>query len=316
MKQTQRPVSGFLLALSTALCWGSLPFALQEVLKVMDSQTIVWFRFVVAAIGLMILLKVSGKFPNFRLMFRTRFLVWLIIGTLGLAANFILFNTALEYIKPSVSQVIGQVSPFIMMLSGVVIFKEKLGLHQKIGIGLLITGLLLFFNSRLIELFTSMTTYTKGVLLCLSAAVIWVSYGLAQKIMLRRFTSQQILFVFYIGCSLIFTPSSHFSQVQNLNWISALCLAYCCLNTLIAYGAYAEALNRWDISKVSAIITLTPLFTIIFSELFYLLNPQRFSGPDLNILAYIGAFTVVTGALISAIGHKFYRPNSLNHLSK
>ncbi|AWX13894.1 EamA family transporter [Mergibacter septicus] len=307
MKHTYRPVSGFFLALSTALCWGSLPFALQEVLKVMDSQTIVWFRFMVAAIGLMILLRISGKLPPIRLMLKSRFLIWLIIGTLGLSANFILFNTSLEYIKPSVSQIIGQISPFIMMLSGVVIFKEKLGLHQKIGIGLLITGLLLFFNSRLLELFTSMTSYTKGVLLCLSAAILWVLYGLAQKFMLRRFNSQQILFVFYIGCAVIFTPSSHVSQIQHLNWFYGFCLAYCCLNTLIAYGAYAEALNRWDISKVSAIITLTPLFTITFSEILSLLYPQRFSGPDMNTLAYIGAFIVVTGALTSAIGHKFYR---------
>ncbi|MCL7792909.1 DMT family transporter, partial [Pasteurella multocida] len=85
------------------------------------------------------------------------------------------------------------------------------------------------------------------------------------------------------------------------------CFIYCCLNTLVGYGAYAEALNRWDISKVSVVITLMPLFTILFSYLLYLFYPQYFAEPDLNSISYIGALIVVLGAITSAIGHKFIK---------
>lgn len=37
----QRPLLGFFLALIAAMTWGTLPIAAQQVLKVMDAQTLV-----------------------------------------------------------------------------------------------------------------------------------------------------------------------------------------------------------------------------------------------------------------------------------
>ena len=45
------------------------------------------------------------------------------------------------------------------------------------------------------------------------------------------------------------------------------CLIFCGLNTLVGYGALAEAMARWQAAQVSALITLTPLFTLLFSDL-------------------------------------------------
>ena len=83
------------------------------------------------------------------------------------------------------------------------------------------------------------------------------------------------------------------------------CFVYCCLNTLFGYGAYAEALNRWEVSKVSVVITLVPLFTILFSHLAHYIDPSNFI-PELNTISYIGALIVVCGAVLSAIGHKLF----------
>ncbi|MGR6980669.1 DMT family transporter [Testudinibacter sp. P27/CKL/0425] len=305
MKQTIRPLSGFFFALTTAILWGTVPLALKPIVQVMSISSIVWYRFAAAAVGLLLILGFLGKLPKISLLFSPRFRWLIVVGVLCLGGNFLLFNTSLSYLDPAVTQVIAQVSPFMMMIASAVFLKEVIGTTQKIGAGLLIIGLLLFFNERLAELFTSMTEYTIGVLLSLSAAVVWVGYGLAQKLMLRRFNSQQILLVFYAGSALLFTPTVEIGSVARLPLLELCCLAYCCLNTLVAYGAYGEAINRWDVSKVSAIITLTPLFTILFSEIAHLVAPQAFALPDLNLLSYLGALVVVTGALCSAIGHKF-----------
>ena len=48
-------------------------------------------------------------------------------------------------------------------------------------------------------------------------------------------------------------------QLSNLQW--AL-LAFCGVNTLIAYGSFAEAMAHIEASKVSAILALTPLITV------------------------------------------------------
>lgn len=117
----------------------------------------------------------------------------------------------------------------------------------------------------------------------------------------------QILFMIYIGCSIVFTPLAHFSQMTNLSTFAVICLVYCCLNTIIAYGSYAEALNRWDVSKVSIMMPLIPIFTMAFSEMAYFGKPENFSPPDLSFLTVLGACLVVFGALFSAVGHKLLR---------
>lgn len=300
----QQPLLGFMFALITAMAWGSLPVALKQVISIMNTQTIVWYRFMVASAALILLLGMTKKLPKLsQLSIHYRRLA--LIGVLGLAGNFFLFNSSLNYIEPSVAQIFIHLSSFTMLLCGVVVFKEKLGLHQKIGLAVLIFGLGLFFNDRFDVLF-EFNLYSVGVMLSIAASLVWVAYGMAQKLMLRQFSSQQILMMMYIGCALVFMPFAEFSQVQNLNGIAFACFIYCCLNTLIGYGAYAEALNRWDVSKVSVVITQVPLFTILFSHLFHYIAPEYFANPQLNTVSYIGAFVVVLGAIMSAVGHKLF----------
>ena len=43
---------GILLALTTAVCWGALPIAMKQVLEVMEPPTIVFYRFLIASVGL------------------------------------------------------------------------------------------------------------------------------------------------------------------------------------------------------------------------------------------------------------------------
>ena len=301
----QQPLIGFLFALITAMAWGSLPIALKQVLSVMNAQTIVWYRFVVATIALLLLLAYKKKLPELAKIGRFGWLA--VIGVLGLAGNFLLFSSSLNYIEPSVAQIFIHLSSFGMLICGVLIFKEKLGLHQKIGIFLLLFGLGLFFNDRL-DIFAGLNQYSTGVMLSVSAALVWVAYGMAQKLMLRKFSSQQILLMMYFGCAIVFTPMAELSQVQALTPFAFVCFLYCCLNTLIGYGAYAEALNRWDVSKVSVVVTLVPLFTILFSHLAHVISPEHFSAPELNSISYLGAFIVVCGAILSAIGHKLFTP--------
>lgn len=66
-----------------------------------------------------------------------------------------------------------------------------------------------------------------------------------------------------------------------------------------------EAMARWQAAQVSAIITLTPLFTLFF-QIFYHWPGDFFARPMLNLLGYLGAFVVVAGAMYSAIGHRIW----------
>lgn len=102
---------------------------------------------------------------------------------------------------------------------------------QVVGALMLICGLVMFFNTSLLEIFTRLTDYTWGVIFGVAAAAVWVSYGVAQKVLLRRLASQQILFLLYTLCTIALLPLATLSQVLALsNWQLA-CLIFCGLNT-------------------------------------------------------------------------------------
>ncbi|CNK82980.1 MULTISPECIES: DMT family transporter [Yersinia] len=316
MDTKQQAGLGIFLALTTAVFWGALPIAMKQVLEVMEPYTIVWYRFMMAAIGLGIILASRRQLPSLKLFRQRRWLVLLIVATCGLLGNFIFFSSSLQYLSPTTSQVIGQLSPVGMMVASVLILKERMRITQVIGAGMLICGLLLFFNTSLHEIFTRLTDYTLGVALGVCAAVVWVSYGVAQKVLLRRMASQQILLLLYTLCAIALFPLAKPAVIFQLNGWQFACLLFCGVNTLVGYGALAEAMARWQAAQVSALVTLTPLFTLFFSILLALAWPDMFAAPSLNFVGYVGAFVVVAGAMFSAIGHRWWpRRTEINRVA-
>jgi drug/metabolite transporter (DMT)-like permease len=162
METKQQVGIGIFLAVTTAVCWGALPIAMKEVLVVMEPFTVVWYRFTIAALGLGIILAVRGRLPPVTMFRQPRWLLILAIATAGLLGNFIFFSSSLQYLSPTASQVIGQLSPVGMMFASVLVLKERMRITQVIGALMLICGLLLFFNVSLIEIFTLLTDYTSG----------------------------------------------------------------------------------------------------------------------------------------------------------
>ncbi len=151
MEKKQQAGVGIFLAVTTAVCWGALPIAMKEVLEVMEPFTIVWYRFTIAAIGLGMILAVRGRLPPVKMFRQPRWLLLLAIATAGLLGNFVFFSSSLQYLSPTASQVIGQLSPVGMMFASVLILKERMRITQVIGALMLICGLMLFFNVSLIE---------------------------------------------------------------------------------------------------------------------------------------------------------------------
>ena len=299
----QKPWLGFSLALLATMTWGSLPVIAQQALKAVNAPTLVWVRFLVASLVLFVLLGLTGKLPR-PSEFSKQTLFLLVLGIIGISANFVLVAMGLHYISPTTTQVLWQLSPFTMILVGVGVFKEAFTHWQKIGLMLLLTGLAMFFNDKFGELF-SLGSYAVGVMMAASGSMIWVCYGVAQKLLSKHFNSQQILLMIYFCSSFVFLPFAEPSQIAHIgNPFLWGCFIYCCLNTLIGYGSFGEALNHWGALKVSIITTLIPVFTMIFSTIGHHLAPDYFAASDMNIVSYMGAMVVVAGALLAVAGEK------------
>lgn len=291
---------GFTMALTTAVLWGMLPIALKVVLAGMDAWTISWWRLAASMLGLGAFLAWHGQLPRLRDAGRVG-LSLLGVALVTLVANYVLYLVALDHTTPSVAQVVIQLAPLLLLLGGVFVFHERFAARQWFGFVVLGGGLVLFFNHRLPELARPTEGLGLGVILMVAAAVSWAIYGLAQKQLLVHFTARQVLWMLYVGASVALLPAATPAAILDLDGLQLWMLAFCCANTLVAYGAFGEALHYWDLSRVSAVLSTAPLFTIGSMWLIERLGLGLLAPEGLNTLSIVGAMAVVAGSMSSAL---------------
>jgi len=295
-----RWVYGLSLALLTALLWGILPIKLKQVLQVMDPITVTWFRLTVSGLCLFVYLAAVKRLPSRRVLGPRG--GWLVaMAVCGLVGNYVLYLVGLNLLSPGTAQLVVQVGPIFLMIASVFIFKERFSLGQGMGLLVLIIGFGLFFNQRLEELLTSLGNYTAGVLTILLATTIWTFYALGQKQLLTVWNSLQVMMVIYLSCAVLLTPWAHPLEALQLSPLQGWLLLACCLNTLIAYGAFAEALAHWEASRVSATLAMTPLVTFAAVAIAAGLWPEYVHAEQINALGYGGAVLVVLGSATVAL---------------
>lgn len=291
---------GFVLTLVTIFMWGTLAIALKGLLPVMDGITVTFFRFVIAGICL-----AAWMLP--RKMLRPRKAVTgktclLITGAaMGMTGCYLFYVFGLEYLSPSAATVVVQLSPILLLIGSLLIYREPFSRMQWLGFAVFITGLILFFNQRYEELFVHVSVYAGGVVLIIFSSASWAGYALVQKQLLQTFSSTAIMLILYFISALVLLPLSHPSQVLTLSPVEIFLLVFCGLNTLIGYGAFAEALEHWEASRVSAAITVVPLVTVAGMYAVTAVFPHYLSPEGLNLLSVLGACLVVAGSMAAAL---------------
>ncbi len=126
-------------------------------------------------------------------------------------------------------------------------------------------------------------------------------YALLQKQLLVKFSSVQILFMIYMFSIVVLLPFISPLSLFELTQMQFYLLLFCCVNTIVAYGCFAEALNCWDASKVSAVLALAPLFTIGSLKLVVFFQPDYAFSDRLSMLSLFGAFLLVVGSVLTAL---------------
>lgn len=291
---------GLVLALTTAVMWGLLPVALKGVLNEMDATTITWFRFFISALAIGCYLQIQGGFP-WRKLSERRVAMPMAIAIACLLCNFLLYLIGLDYTTAAAAQVLIQVAPILMVLLSLVVFKERFSPGQYTGLLFFGVGLVLFFNQRLGEVLAAEGRYVLGLLAIFAAAVVWAVYGILQKQLLRSLSSLEILWLIFAVGSIAFLPWVDFGSFLELSTLAWLCLVFAAVNTIVAYGTFAIALVHWEASRVSATITLVPIFTLIFVHLTNLVAPDFVVTEPMNSLSWLGASLVVLGSMAAAL---------------
>ena len=288
---------GLLFAMVTASLWGILPIALIGVLSTIDPFTATFFRFIIAATILTPLLIHQNKLINRHKLTNWKFLIQFGFAGFLLCINYALYIFGLDKTSAEAAQVMMQVAPICLLLAGVFLFKENFSYLQWFGVVIFVSGLLMFFSPKYDDVFLSFNRYGLGLVLLLGAALVWVCYAIFQKILLREFTAQETMLIFYWIGVLFFFPASSFEELPKLSTFQWSLILFCGLNTLIAYGSFSEALTHIEASRVSAILATTPLITLFLVQI----SPKTILYPEpLNFIVIVGAFFVVTGSIITS----------------
>ncbi|MEO1590587.1 MAG: DMT family transporter [Cyanobacteria bacterium J06632_22] len=310
---------GLALAILPVVLWSLLPIGLAVVLEPLDVYTITWFRFGLSGGLLLIYLAVKGQLPTRATLAKVRVeMVGIAIAALTL--NYLTFVAGLDRTSPANAEVIIQLAPMLLLLGGVVIFRERFSRIQALGVGGLMVGLLLFFNEQLAQWQAESdqqgTAYVVGGGLIVVAALAWAIYALLQKQLLAMLTSNQVMLLIFGGCALMLTPMAQPQRLPTLTQLEWGMLLFCGLNTLLAYGAFAASLHHLEASRISAILSLTPLVTIAAMALTHTVWPDLVEPERLTLLSLAGAMAVVVGSLMTALGQRERQNTNISKANK
>jgi drug/metabolite transporter (DMT)-like permease len=227
--------------------------------------------------------------------------VLLAIATLTLIGNYVLYLVALDHVTPSVTQVVIQLAPLMLLIGGVVVFHEHFARTQWIGFVILGTGLLLFFNERLPLLLQPTEGLGLGVSLTVAAGVCWAALRARAEEAARAFLRAAGSVDDLRRCRRAAAAGKRARIDPRARRLQLGMLGFCCANTLVAYGSFGEALYHWDLSRVSAVLATAPLFTIAGMWVVERFGLGLVAAEGLNGLSVAGALMVVVGSMTCAL---------------
>ena len=289
---------GHLAALLTIIIWGTTFISTKILLVGFQPVEILFFRFVMGFIVLLMLSPKRLKTAN-----RKEELTFAVAGLCGICLYYLLENIALTYTLASNVGVIISVAPFFTAILAHLVIKseEKLRLQFFTGFIVAMVGIVLIsFNGQELEL------NPIGDLLAIVAALVWAFYSILTK-KINSFGYPVILTTrrtFFYGI-LFMIPTLFFFDFQlDLSRFGELTYL---LNILyLGLGASALCFVTWNFAvkelgavKTSVYIYMVPVITVLTSVL--ILHEQ------LTALASIGTILTLIGLFLSE-----YKPEGKN----
>ena len=210
-----------------------------------------------------------------------------------LAFNYYGYMKGIELTGAGNAQIMIQSGPTLLILSGLIFFKEKFNFLQTLGLFMALLGFYLFYVDK--KFFDMESTLELGNYWILTSATAWAAYASLQKYLCLRWNPQTLNLIIYGVCALSLGLNADLSPSLNYTFWQWLLMILLGANTIVAYGCFAEALKYAPASQVSLIITLNPLLTLSILNLGGIFYINWIPSENLSWLGWIGALMVVAG---------------------
>ena len=286
-------IRGISYAATTAILWGFLPIFMKIALQEFSGGSIVWFRFTFAFGVLFLILKFKKQRPESIIISPPGFGV---LAGLFLAANYFYFLKGVETGTPSNAGILIQIAPVMLVILGVVVFKERFHWKQGVGLAIAVVGYVLFYRDQSQQ--WGSEAYTETSVSMVAAAVLWVGYMVFQKKLSVAHKAQHLNLLVYGTAALVLIPTVVWTEFSNPNFSSWLLIIFLGVNTLLAYGCLAEAVNYIPLWLISVVITLNPFITLTAMNLLSVVAPGWVEPEIIGLWGYIGASIAIFGVVM------------------
>ena len=281
------------MTMVTLSLWGVLPIFLKLGLNYYSAGTIAWFRFFFSFIFLFWFLSI---FRSGSEVLRNPPLLGL-IGGAALAANYFGMTKGVHLSGPSNAAILIQVAPIFLVIAGVFIFRETIRLTQVISMAVAVVGFYLFYLDRAGNA-VSNSNYFIANNWIIFAAVLWVLYMICQKQLSVKYSAQSLNLLVYAVAMVVLIPMVEWGEFFKSSIVGWSLLIVLGLNTLLAYGALAEAVECIPLSLISILITLNPLITLSGMWILNTFGVGPLPAENISWHGYLGGVIAVSGVVL------------------
>ena len=257
-------VVGIFCMVGVVALWSIIPVVAKFVMRTFDPFTLAFLRLSQATLFLLLYYVARGG--------KLRALVrgdrWILVGALGLTVNYTFFNLSLTYTTASVGILVVQAQIVILTALAAVFFKERVSPLKVCGMAVVVCGVLLVVWGRqgVGELLGPAGTV--GNLTMLIAASGWAVYALANKALLRRRGTLEIV-IPVLGLGAFSTGLIAVTQFQVKAAVSlrlaGMLLVLGLLSTGFCVYLLSEGLKRLSAALGGTITSLSPLLSILLA---------------------------------------------------
>jgi drug/metabolite transporter (DMT)-like permease len=299
MQNRQISLPNIELMLFLITFWGSSFVVVKAILgEGFSPIAIATFRFLLAGCLFLIVLflnKIRNR--NYGIRVETKDVPTVIILAFsGVTIFFITQYTGIQMANASVASIlVCLLSPVLISLFSIYLFKEGLSKAQLLGIGLASLGTLAVILGGAPNL-EGNSTFLLGSLILLSTPLLWTAYTLLGKNIMQKYDPFLVVAYVNILGGLFLIPFSltegSFQSILALNgqeWLAILYLAATC--SLLGYFIWFYVMKQSTAAATSSFLFAEPIVTVIFAALLIgeEVTPFLVGG---GLLIFIGVFLI------------------------
>lgn len=290
MKSNKMP---HLMAIVLMVIWSLSYLSIKVVVDDMDPILSAFYRFMLAAIILFVILKV--KYPKEKVIKKDK-LKFALGGLFGVAIYFMFENYSVAYTSASNVAILIATIPMFTLFSQRIIYKEKLTYGKIIGATLSLFGIFIIIAAKgRVNLFSQGSI---GDLMALGAVFSWIIYNIVCSNFKGNYKVITITTYQIIWGAVFLSPSLFFNKLQIPSTIVLFNLLYLAIFcSFFGFIIYVYCLKELGATVITAYINLQPIISLIAAAIIL--------GEVVTIWQVTGCIVIIAGVTLVSLDGKF-----------